>query len=135
MATTPRDQAPTAGHDDWQEAYERTPERVAPFTTLSGIPVAPLYTERDLPPADQIGLPGSAPYTRGVYPSMYRGRLWTMRQFAGFGGAAETNERFRYLLAHGQTGLSTAFDMPSLMGLDSDSPRSLGEVEIGRAHV
>ena len=128
MATTPRDQAPTAGHDDWQEAYERTPERVAPFTTLSGIPVAPLYTERDLPPVDQIGLPGSAPFTRGVYPSMYRGRLWTMRQFAGFGGAAETNERFRYLLAHGQTGLSTAFDMPSLMGLDSDSPRSLGEV-------
>ncbi|HUK97646.1 MAG TPA: methylmalonyl-CoA mutase family protein, partial [Gaiellaceae bacterium] len=78
--------------------------------------------ERDL------GDPGEFPFTRGVYPSMYRGRLWTMRQFAGFGTAAETNARFRYLLEHGQTGLSTAFDMPTLMGLDSDQPRSLGEV-------
>jgi methylmalonyl-CoA mutase N-terminal domain/subunit len=77
---------------------------------------------------DPIGLPGQYPFTRGVYPSMYRGRLWTMRQFAGFGTAAETNARFRYLLDHGQTGLSTAFDMPSLMGHDSDHPRSLGEV-------
>ena len=77
---------------------------------------------------DAIGRPGEFPYTRGVYPSMYRGRLWTMRQFAGFGTAEETNERFRYLLDHGQTGLSTAFDMPSLMGHDSDHPRSLGEV-------
>src|SRR5438270_712960 len=77
---------------------------------------------------DKVGLPGQYPFTRGVYPSMYRGRLWTMRQFAGFGTAEETNERFRYLLDHGQTGLSTAFDMPSLMGHDSDSPRSLGEV-------
>ena len=98
------------------------------FTTLSGEPVRPLYTEADLPDADQIGLPGEYPFTRGVYPSMYRGRLWTMRQFAGFGTAEETNERFRYLLDHGQTGLSTAFDMPSLMGHDSDHPRSLGEV-------
>jgi methylmalonyl-CoA mutase N-terminal domain/subunit len=103
-------------------------ERDASFTTLSGVPIAPLYTAADLPDADAIGLPGQYPYTRGVYPTMYRGRLWTMRQFAGFGGAAETNERFRYLLAHGQTGLSTAFDMPSLMGHDSDSPKSLGEV-------
>jgi methylmalonyl-CoA mutase, N-terminal domain len=101
-----------------------------PFTTLSGDAVAPLYTESDLP-ADlesAIGLPGQFPFTRGVYESMYRGRLWTMRQFAGFGTAEETNARFRYLLEHGQTGLSTAFDMPSLMGHDSDHPRSLGEV-------
>ena len=100
----------------------------ANFTTLSGEPVKPLYTAGDLPPAEAIGEPGAFPYTRGVYPSMYRGRLWTMRQFAGFGTAEETNERFRYLLEHGQTGLSTAFDMPSLMGYDSDHPRSLGEV-------
>ena len=105
-------------------------ERDVPFTTLSGEPIRALYTEADLPPdADaSIGLPGEFPFTRGVYPSMYRGRLWTMRQFAGFGTAEETNERFHYLLNHGQTGLSTAFDMPSLMGHDSDHPRSLGEV-------
>src|SRR5215218_5827235 len=98
------------------------------FTTISGEEVKPLYTAADLPDLERIGVPGEFPYTRGVYPSMYRGRLWTMRQFAGFGTAEETNERFRYLLDHGQTGLSTAFDMPSLMGHDSDSPRSLGEV-------
>src|ERR1019366_5028670 len=86
------------------------------------------YTEDDVGDPATIGLPGAYPFTRGVYPSMYRGRLWTMRQFAGFGTAIETNERFRYLLEHGQTGLSTAFDMPSLMGHDSDSPLSLGEV-------
>jgi methylmalonyl-CoA mutase, N-terminal domain len=103
-------------------------ERKATFTTLSGEPVKALYTVRDLPDPERIGAPGEYPFTRGVYPSMYRGRLWTMRQFAGFGTAEETNERFRYLLDHGQTGLSTAFDMPSLMGHDSDSPRSLGEV-------
>jgi methylmalonyl-CoA mutase N-terminal domain/subunit len=114
--------------DEWRRAYARTPERAAAFTTLSGEPVAPLYTEADLPDRSEIGLPGAYPFTRGVYPSMYRGRLWTMRQFAGFGTAEETNARFRYLLDHGQTGLSTAFDMPSLMGHDSDSPRSLGEV-------
>jgi methylmalonyl-CoA mutase, N-terminal domain len=112
----------------WAERYAATPERPSPFTTLSGEPVQPLYTEADLPPSDQIGLPGDYPFTRGVYPSMYRGRLWTMRQFAGFGTAEETNARFRYLLDHGQTGLSTAFDMPSLMGYDSDHVRSLGEV-------
>jgi len=106
------------------------PERDALFTTLSGDAIAPLYTEQDLPadPDAAIGRPGEFPYTRGVYPSMYRGRLWTMRQFAGFGTAEETNERFRYLLDHGQTGLSTAFDMPSLMGHDSDAAMSLGEV-------
>src|SRR5438132_643130 len=115
----------------WErERFARLPERDAPFSTISGEPIKPLYTERDLPaePDDAIGFPGEYPYTRGVYPSMYRGRLWTMRQFAGFGSARETNERFRYLLDHGQTGLSTAFDMPTLMGYDSDHPRSLGEV-------
>src|SRR5213076_1263800 len=101
------------------------------FTTISGLEVEPLYTPEhvaDVDPDRDISYPGEYPFTRGVYPSMYRGRLWTMRQFAGFGTAAETNERFRYLLDHGQTGLSTAFDMPTLMGHDSDSPRSLGEV-------
>jgi methylmalonyl-CoA mutase N-terminal domain/subunit len=102
--------------------------------TLSGEPVRALYTPADLPAGigdpqrDPIGHPGSYPFTRGIYESMYRGRLWTMRQFAGFGTSEETNERFHYLLAHGQTGLSTAFDMPSLMGHDSDHIRSLGEV-------
>jgi methylmalonyl-CoA mutase N-terminal domain/subunit len=103
------------------------------FRTLSGEPVRELYTPADLPagiggPEDPIGRPGEYPFTRGVYESMYRGRLWTMRQFAGFGTSEETNERFRYLLDHGQTGLSTAFDMPSLMGHDSDHARALGEV-------
>ena len=128
MAKSPAgDESP---EQQWREAFDATPERDVSFTTLSGTPVEPLYTEADLPENadEQIGLPGQYPFTRGVYPSMYRGRLWTMRQFAGFGSAEETNERFHYLLDHGQTGLSTAFDMPSLMGHDSDSPLSLGEV-------
>jgi methylmalonyl-CoA mutase, N-terminal domain len=126
MAVEPR---PLTDAERWhRERYARTPERDALFTTLSGEPVEPLYTAADLPDPERIGFPGEFPFTRGVYPSMYRGRLWTMRQFAGFGTAEETNERFRYLLDHGQTGLSTAFDMPSLMGHDSDNPRSLGEV-------
>ena len=124
MAVTPRQTA----LEGWEEAYSATPERDAEFSTMSGEPIAPLYTEADLPDPEAIGLPGQFPFTRGVYSSMYRGRLWTFRQFAGFGTPEETNARFRYLLDHGQTGLSTAFDMPSLMGLDSDSPRSLGEV-------
>jgi methylmalonyl-CoA mutase, N-terminal domain len=120
-------------YEQWQRAYALTPELDTSFTTLSGEEIAPLYTERDLPAGigsddDPIGLPGQYPFTRGVYPSMYRGRAWTMRQFAGFGSAEETNKRFRYLLDHGQTGLSTAFDMPSLMGHDSDHAKSLGEV-------
>jgi methylmalonyl-CoA mutase, N-terminal domain len=101
------------------------------FSTMSGIENAAVYGPDDIAefePERDLGDPGAYPFTRGVYPSMYRGRLWTMRQFAGFGTAAETNERFRYLLEHGQTGLSTAFDMPTLMGYDSDHPRSLGEV-------
>ena len=113
---------------EWLDAYGVTPERDAEFTTLSDEAIRPLYTEADLPDPAQIGLPGGYPFTRGIYPSMYRSRLWTMRQFAGFGTAADTNERFHYLLDHGQTGLSTAFDMPSLMGHDSDSPLSVGEV-------
>jgi len=130
MATTDREKL-TDGAAEWRRRYEATPEREGElFSTISGIEVEPLYSpenveidyERDL------GWPGGYPFTRGVYPSMYRGRLWTMRQFAGFGTAEETNERFRYLLAQGQTGLSTAFDMPTLMGYDSDHPRSLGEV-------
>src|SRR5436305_2643315 len=105
----------------------------ADFRTLSGEPVRELYTPADLPdgvggPDDPLGAPGEYPFTRGIHSSMYRGRLWTMRQFAGYGTSEETNERFHYLLGHGQTGLSTAFDMPSLMGHDSDHPRSLGEV-------
>jgi methylmalonyl-CoA mutase N-terminal domain/subunit len=115
------------------EVYPRGPERDALFETISGHPVEPLYTEEDLAGWDadaMLGHPGEHPYTRGPYPSMYRGRLWTMRQFAGFGTVEETNARFRYLLDHGQTGLSTAFDMPTLMGLDSDHARSLGEVGV-----
>jgi methylmalonyl-CoA mutase N-terminal domain/subunit len=105
-------------------------EREAEFSTMSGQPIEPLYGPEGAPtdPAETIGNPGEYPFTRGPYESMYRGRLWTMRQFAGFGTVEETNERFHYLLDHGQTGLSTAFDMPTLMGYDSDHARSLGEV-------
>ena len=115
----------------WErDVYGATPERRKTFTTVSGEPIRPLYTEHDLPkdPAQSIGLPGEYPFTRGVYPNMYRGRLWTLRQFAGFGTPEETNSRFHYLLEQGQMGLSTAFDMPSLMGFDSDNARSEGEV-------
>ncbi len=118
----------TDAYQAWRERYAATPELDREFRSLSGDEVRPLYTPADLPDEGEIGLPGEFPYTRGVYPSMYRGRLWTVRQFAGFGTAEETNERFRYLLDHGQTGLSTAFDMPSLMGHDSDHAMSFGEV-------
>jgi methylmalonyl-CoA mutase N-terminal domain/subunit len=127
---------PEAGRrsHQWREdVYSRQPERDALFETISGHPIEPLYTQEELPGFDpelKLGLPGEFPFTRGVYPSMYRGRLWTMRQFAGFGTAEETNERFHYLLDHGQHGLSTAFDMPTLMGLDSNHRRSLGEVGV-----
>jgi methylmalonyl-CoA mutase, N-terminal domain len=131
MATT-EDRKGLGGSDEWRrELYEAAPERRGElFSTISGLENEPLYTpERvELDYDRDLGYPGTYPFTRGVYPSMYRGRLWTMRQFAGFGTAEETNERFRYLLEHGQTGLSTAFDMPTLMGYDSDHPRSLGEV-------
>ena len=116
--------------DRWEEAYRESPERDAEFSTMSGIPIKPLYTPEDVEGSydEKLGYPGEYPYTRGVYSTMYRGRLWTIRQFAGYGDAEETNRRFRYLIAHGQNGLSVAFDMPTLMGLDSDSPLSLGEV-------
>src|SRR5881394_4292981 len=122
---------PTSTEQWRDELYGAKPERQGElFSTISGVETEPLYTPDnvDLEYDRELGYPGVYPFTRGVYPSMYRGRLWTMRQFAGFGTAAETNERFRYLLAHGQTGLSTAFDMPTLMGYDSDHARSLGEV-------
>jgi len=132
MATTEDPRARADGTAEWKrELYDAKPERQGELsTTISGLENEPLYTpdnveieyDRDL------GYPGVYPFTRGVYPSMYRGKLWTMRQFAGFGTAEETNARFRYLLDHGQTGLSTAFDMPTLMGYDSDHARSLGEV-------
>jgi methylmalonyl-CoA mutase N-terminal domain/subunit len=112
------------------EATRKMPPREPRFTTWSGAPVPDLVTpaEKPIHYADELGLPGEYPFTRGVQPTMYRGRLWTMRMFAGFGTPEQTNARFKYLLAHGQTGLSTAFDFPTLMGFDSDSPRSLGEV-------
>ena len=106
-------------------------ERKPQFTTLSGLPVERLYTEESLPnwdPEDALCYPGESPYTRGIYPSMYRGRLWTMRQYAGFGSAAESNQRYRYLLSKGQSGLSVAFDLPTQIGMDSDHPLALGEV-------
>jgi methylmalonyl-CoA mutase N-terminal domain/subunit len=129
MATTD-DRRATPGFDRWRSRYDETPERDELFTTISGVPVGPLYSPANVPVDYErdLGNPGEFPYTRGVYPSMYRGRLWTMRQFAGFGTPEETNERFHYLLEHGQTGLSVAFDMPTLMGYDSDHARSLGEV-------
>jgi methylmalonyl-CoA mutase, N-terminal domain len=131
MATT-EDRGTSADLAAWRrDRYAAAPERQGElFTTISGAENEPLSTPENAPVDYErdLGYPGEYPFTRGVYPSMYRGRLWTMRQFAGFGTAEETNERFHYLLDHGQTGLSTAFDMPSLMGYDSDHPKSLGEV-------
>jgi len=118
MAETKKPQSPPA-------------ERKSRFTTLSGLPIDRLYTEENLSntnPEQAVGYPGEFPYTRGIYPSMYRGRLWTMRQYAGFGSAAESNQRYRYLLGRGQTGLSVAFDLPTQIGMDSDHPLALGEV-------
>ena len=115
----------------WEETYDDTPKRDALFTSVSGREVRPLYTELDVTgEGEDLGYPGEYPFTRGPYSTMYRTRLWTMRQFAGFATAEETNERYKYLLAHGQTGLSVAFDFPTLMGYDSDHPRSLGEVGV-----
>src|SRR5438477_1529287 len=132
MATTEDPRARPDGTAEWtRKLYDAKPEREGElFTTISGLETEPLYTPDnvEIDSERELGYPGVYPFTRGVYPSMYRGKLWTMRQFAGFGTAEETNARFRYLLDHGQTGLSTAFDMPTLMGYDSDHARSLGEV-------
>jgi methylmalonyl-CoA mutase N-terminal domain/subunit len=125
---------------DWEKGLEKflanNPERKATFTTLSDIPIKRLYTPLDIEKLDydqDLGNPGEFPYTRGIYPTMYLGKLWTMRQFSGFGTALDTNKRYKYLLEHGQTGLSVAFHMPTIMGYDSDHPRSRGEV--GRCGV
>jgi methylmalonyl-CoA mutase N-terminal domain/subunit len=122
--------------DEWRQKYRQAGERDADFETISGEPLEPLYTPEDIQDLDyerDVGYPGEYPYTRGVYHTMYRGRLWTMRQFAGYGMPEETNRRYKFLLEHGQGGLSVAFDMPTLMGRDSDDPRSEGEV--GRCGV
>jgi len=132
---------PSAREREWEEktlrpSLEKSPERDAEFTTISNYPIRRLYTPADVSdwdPDTDLGLPGQPPYTRGIHPTMYRSRLWTMRQFAGFGSAEDTNQRFRYLLSQGQTGLSVAFDLPTLMGYDSD--HALSEGEVGKCGV
>src|SRR2546428_11645932 len=114
-----------------EPALKKSPERAHSFTTISGRPIRRLYTRDDLNDIDaarEIATPGDYPYTRGIHPTGYRGKLWTMRQFAGFSTPEETNARFKYLLNEGQTGLSVAYDLPTLMGYDADSPLSEGEV-------
>jgi len=135
------ERTPGAAEAQWEKTtlkntLDKSPERQKSFTTISGYPIRRLYTEADL--ADwnaerDLGFPGEPPYTRGIHSTMHRGRLWTMRQFAGFGTAEDTNQRFRYLLSQGQTGLSTAFDLPTLMGYDSD--HALSEGEVGKCGV
>jgi methylmalonyl-CoA mutase, N-terminal domain len=142
-STTPfaNERKPSAAEREWEEktlkpTLEKSPERAPEFTTVSSYPIRRLYTEADLADWDaerDLGYPGQPPYTRGIHSTMYRGRLWTMRQFAGFGTAEDTNRRFRYLLSQGQTGLSVAFDLPTLMGYDSDHP--LAEGEVGKCGV
>ncbi|MCV2488794.1 methylmalonyl-CoA mutase family protein [Geodermatophilus sp. YIM 151500] len=129
------DEAPRTAHDRWQQRYDAALStgkvRDADFTTLSGVTVDPVYgpdDERSVPGFERIGYPGEFPFTRGLHATGYRGRAWTIRQFAGFGNARQTNERYKMILAEGGGGLSVAFDMPTLMGRDSDDPRSLGEV-------
>ncbi len=140
-ATGDASRSPDPARETWRtgaraKALRAAPERRERFETSSGIEIADVYTAGDLDgfdPATQLGLPGEFPFTRGVQPTMYRSRFWTMRQYAGFATAAETNERFRYLLSEGQTGLSVAFDLPTQMGYDSDAPQAEGEV--GRVGV
>jgi methylmalonyl-CoA mutase N-terminal domain/subunit len=135
-AVVDAERKPSKAEKHWEETtlastLKKSPERAADFTTVSSYPIRRLYTAADLPdwnPETELGLPGEPPYTRGIHPTMYRGKLWTMRQFAGFGTAEDTNARFRYLLGQGQTGLSVAFDLPTLMGYDADHPLSEGEV-------
>src|SRR5271156_3965132 len=141
IATFESERKPSAGEREWEEkilqpTLDKSPERPAEFTTVSSYPIRRLYTQADL--ADwnaerDLGYPGQPPYTRGIHGTMYRTRLWTMRQFAGFGTAEDTNQRFRYLLGQGQTGLSVAFDLPTLMGYDSD--HALSEGEVGKCGV
>ncbi len=146
-AAAPSRREPSAAERDWTEsvlepALEKAPERPigartgvnvdeegnARFTTISGLPIERLYTEADLPENFALPMPGEAPYTRGIHPTGYRGKLWTMRQFSGFATPEETNLRYKYLLAQGGDGLSVAFDLPTLMGYDSDDAESEGEV-------
>ena len=119
--------------DTYRPAVDKKPERKPRFTTTSDIEIEPVYAPEGGECPDGVGYPGEYPFTRGVYPSMYRGRPWTIRQYAGFGTAAQTNERFLYLLKNGQKGLSVAFDLPTQMGYDSDDPMATGEV--GRVGV
>jgi len=141
VATEPAGRKPSAAEREWEEktlrpALRKSPERADEFTTVSSYPIRRLYTPADLPdwnPERDLGYPGQPPYARGIHSTMYRGKLWTMRQFAGFGAAADTNRRFRYLLGQGQTGLSVAFDLPTLMGYDSD--HALSEGEVGKCGV
>src|ERR1700690_2961240 len=140
-AVVDAERKPSKAEKHWEETtlastLKKSPERAADFTTVSSYPIRRLYTEADLggwDPARDLSFPGGPPYTRGIHATMHRGRLWTMRQFAGFGAAEDTNARFRYLLAQGQTGLSTAFDLPTLMGYDSD--HALSEGEVGKCGV
>src|SRR6185437_7497006 len=135
-APAPPPAAAASANRDVNSHIHHSGERAATFTTVSGHPIRRLYTpaeiaassSADWDPRRDLGVPGEPPYTRGIHPAMYRAKLWTMRQFAGFGTAEDTNERFRYLLSQGQTGLSVAFDLPTLMGYDSDDPLALGEV-------
>ena len=139
--TVEAERKPSSAEREWEAktltpALQKSPERDAEFTTVSSYPIRRLYTPADLPEWSaerDLGYPGQPPYTRGIHSTMYRGKLWTMRQFAGFGTAEDTNARFRYLLAQGQTGLSTAFDLPTLMGYDSN--HSLSEGEVGKCGV
>ncbi len=141
IATFEAERKPSAAEREWEEktlrpTLEKSGERPADFTTISSYPIRRLYTAADLPdwnPERDLGYPGQPPYTRGIHSTMYRGKLWTMRQFAGFGTAEDTNARFRYLLSQGQTGLSVAFDLPTLMGYDSD--HALSEGEVGKCGV
>ena len=141
MSASESSRKPSAAERAWEDTVlnptlKKSPDRAADFTTVSSYPIRRLYTEADLAdwnPARDLGEPGQPPYTRGIHPAMYRDRLWTMRQFAGFGSADDTNRRFRYLLSQGQTGLSVAFDLPTLMGYDSD--HALSEGEVGKCGV
>jgi methylmalonyl-CoA mutase N-terminal domain/subunit len=141
MSASESSRKPSAAERAWEDkvlnpTLKKSPDRAADFTTVSSYPIRRLYTQADLAdwnPARDLGEPGQPPYTRGIHPAMYRDRLWTMRQFAGFGSADDTNRRFRYLLSQGQTGLSVAFDLPTLMGYDSD--HALSEGEVGKCGV